>query len=557
MNTHAKKTQENKSQSVANAVSEMQRGGESTFQFIDNRPEASASLQEMVNKSPQVKKAAQLQAIANNYSAQQQHPFQKKASPEHSDKPNVQDGRKENNTGLPDNLKSGIENLSGMSLDDVKVHRNSDKPAQLQAHAFAQGTDIHLASGQEKHLPHKAWHVVQQAQERVKPTTSVNGMAVNDNQSLEKEADRMGAKAMQPKVQGEANRAVDNSVAQKKSNGRQGFGFVDNRPETVAQRKLKAMTNNNSQTKQPIQLPTVFDNYSAQNREIKDDNTLNHKRAIIQLPSYFNSSGNIPLQREIIGIDDSHIWSTEIARRVTEEKDPKVTLAVHRLHSINDKIRVSDYDTLRADILNGQYDSFLSRSELESPDEVKYDNETGAESAFVDPLFPNLKFYLNPKLTEEYQQDVYDVTGTGLKNPTTITREGFTYYGLDDNSRWTPQMTYEDGGVNEVLKLKLNKIARLNFGKNCHIVAENMKDAFSEQGHVSMVYEIYTEDAAEDGNHITVMGARVRNHYVNVFNGRVYDSSTGGHGMPLTAYLAGLQSNNEDRQLQHRLCTDN
>ena len=60
-----------------------------------------------------------------------------------------------NNTGLPDNLKTGVEQLSGMSLDDVKVHYNSDKPAQLQAHAYAQGTDIHLASGQENTCPMK------------------------------------------------------------------------------------------------------------------------------------------------------------------------------------------------------------------------------------------------------------------------------------------------------------------------------------------------------------------------------------------------------------------
>ncbi|MEQ9405972.1 MAG: DUF4157 domain-containing protein [Cyclobacteriaceae bacterium] len=78
--------------------------------------------------------------------------------------------RKPNNTGLPDNLKSGIENLSGHSMDDVKGHYNSSRPAQLQAHAFAQGNQIHLASGQEKHLPHEAWHVVQQKLGRVKPT---------------------------------------------------------------------------------------------------------------------------------------------------------------------------------------------------------------------------------------------------------------------------------------------------------------------------------------------------------------------------------------------------
>ncbi len=82
----------------------------------------------------------------------------------------VQRQAKPNNTGLPDNLKHGIESLSGTSMDSVKVHYNSSKPAQLNAHAYAQGTDIHLAPGQEKHLPHEAWHVVQQAQGRVKPT---------------------------------------------------------------------------------------------------------------------------------------------------------------------------------------------------------------------------------------------------------------------------------------------------------------------------------------------------------------------------------------------------
>jgi hypothetical protein len=101
-----------------------------------------------------------------------------------------------NNTGLPDNLKSGMENLSGMSLDHVKVHYNSAKPAAVQAHAYAQGSDIHLGSGQEKHLPHELGHVVQQAQGRVKPTTSIGGMAVNDNAGLESEADVMGAKAL-------------------------------------------------------------------------------------------------------------------------------------------------------------------------------------------------------------------------------------------------------------------------------------------------------------------------------------------------------------------------
>src|SRR6202012_3890208 len=105
--------------------------------------------------------------------------------------------KKANNTGLPDQLKSGVENLSGHSMDDVKVHYNSDKPSQLQAHAYAQGTDIHVAPGQEKHLPHEAWHVVQQKQGRVQPTMQMKeGVPVNDSPVLETEADVMGAKAL-------------------------------------------------------------------------------------------------------------------------------------------------------------------------------------------------------------------------------------------------------------------------------------------------------------------------------------------------------------------------
>ena len=103
-----------------------------------------------------------------------------------------------NDTGLPDNVKTNTEKLSGISLNDVKVHYNSDKPAQLHAHAYAQGTDIHVGPGQEQHVPHEAWHVVQQKQGRVNATKQMKGMVpVNDDAGLEKEADVMGAKAVQ------------------------------------------------------------------------------------------------------------------------------------------------------------------------------------------------------------------------------------------------------------------------------------------------------------------------------------------------------------------------
>ncbi|MEM9276790.1 MAG: hypothetical protein AAGA80_28205, partial [Cyanobacteria bacterium P01_F01_bin.143] len=80
MNTHADKTQENKSQSVANAISQKKGSGESTFKFVDNRPEAIAQrkLQEMANNSPQVAQLRAFQNIANIYSDCKQQTIQKK-----------------------------------------------------------------------------------------------------------------------------------------------------------------------------------------------------------------------------------------------------------------------------------------------------------------------------------------------------------------------------------------------------------------------------------------------------------------------------------------------
>ncbi|SMD14510.1 hypothetical protein [Pedobacter nyackensis] len=78
--------------------------------------------------------------------------------------------KKENNTGLPDNLKSGVENLSGYSLDNVP--------------------------GQERHLPHEAWHVAQQKQGRVQPTMQLKGkLNISDDAGLENEADHFGSVA--------------------------------------------------------------------------------------------------------------------------------------------------------------------------------------------------------------------------------------------------------------------------------------------------------------------------------------------------------------------------
>lgn len=140
-----------------------------------------------------------------------------------------------NKTGLPDALKAGVENLSGYSLDDVRVHYNSPKPAQLQALAYTQGSEIHVAPGQEQHLPHEAWHVVQQAQGRVRPTMQLKGVGVNDDTGLEQEADVMGKSVLQMRRSGQlkANATpTDHAVGERYS------AFADYHCQEVTQPKL-------------------------------------------------------------------------------------------------------------------------------------------------------------------------------------------------------------------------------------------------------------------------------------------------------------------------------
>jgi hypothetical protein len=119
-----------------------------------------------------------------------------------------------NRTGLPDALKAGVEALSGLAMDDVRVHRNSSAPATLGALAYTQGSDIHVGPGQERHLPHEAWHVVQQKQGRVAATLQMkSGLALNDDPALEREADAMGTRALTPEAGAAVTKAARSGTA--------------------------------------------------------------------------------------------------------------------------------------------------------------------------------------------------------------------------------------------------------------------------------------------------------------------------------------------------------
>ena len=184
---------------VARTIQQKQDGG-GALQFVDNRM-VNTLLQRVGLEDEEgfQMKTAQLQ------SDEEEDTLQGKFDPTVQRAEDDEEGlqmkadtvfqQKPNNTGLPDNLKAGVESLSGFSMDDVKVHYNSSQPATVQALAYTQGMDIHVAPGQERHLPHEAWHVAQQLAGRVEPTTEVGGMPLNDNIGLEHEADVMGARA--------------------------------------------------------------------------------------------------------------------------------------------------------------------------------------------------------------------------------------------------------------------------------------------------------------------------------------------------------------------------
>jgi len=161
-------------------------------------PKTAADSQRQISTAPVLPPA--MASNANYLSAMENYSYassaiQRRETP--AAQPGSRSGAEAGSTGLPGKLKSGVEALSGMSLDNVRVHYNSAQPARLHALAFTQGTDIFIAPGQERHLAHEAWHVVQQAQGRVKPTMQMKGGAqVNNDAGLEREADAMGARAM-------------------------------------------------------------------------------------------------------------------------------------------------------------------------------------------------------------------------------------------------------------------------------------------------------------------------------------------------------------------------
>lgn len=110
---------------------------------------------------------------------------------------------------MPKDVQAKMEGAFGADFSSVRVHEDASSEG-LGARAYTQGSDIHFAAGQyqpgssegQALLGHELAHVVQQSRGRVTTTGQVQGVALNDDPSLEREADVMGAKAARGEATG-------------------------------------------------------------------------------------------------------------------------------------------------------------------------------------------------------------------------------------------------------------------------------------------------------------------------------------------------------------------
>jgi len=101
---------------------------------------------------------------------------------------------------MPEEVRAKMERAFAVDFSAVRIHEGPRAEA-LGALAYTQGAEIHFAAGQyepgsprgQELLGHELAHVVQQTAGRVGATKQVMGVALNDDETLEAEADRLGA----------------------------------------------------------------------------------------------------------------------------------------------------------------------------------------------------------------------------------------------------------------------------------------------------------------------------------------------------------------------------
>lgn len=191
-------SQSEKSSQAAAARKEERAAGIAHIQ--DNRPTVAVQrkMSRFMRKGSSALQRKALNTPVQMMTKEEEEPLQSKSA-------NQSPVQRKTGNGLPAEVNSKLESTLGADFSGVNIHTNSGSAAQMNARAYTQGNDVHFAPGQfkpdtsegKKLIGHEFTHIVQQSQGRVKPTTKVNGMPVNDDRGLEGEADRIGDKVAQ------------------------------------------------------------------------------------------------------------------------------------------------------------------------------------------------------------------------------------------------------------------------------------------------------------------------------------------------------------------------
>jgi hypothetical protein len=119
----------------------------------------------------------------------------------------------DNATGMPGPVVDKMSRSFGADFSSVRVHENSPAAESMNARAFTQGSNIHFAPGQydpasqpgQELIGHELAHVVQQSSGRVAGGQAKgDGVEINSDVGLEREADEMGARAARGEAAGSA-----------------------------------------------------------------------------------------------------------------------------------------------------------------------------------------------------------------------------------------------------------------------------------------------------------------------------------------------------------------
>lgn len=125
------------------------------------------------------------------------------------------------------------------------------------------------------------------------------------------------------------SRAVANSVGQKKSNQKQGFGFSDNRPEAVTQRKLQEVTNSNPQAK-PLVKNTIQKPRTSQPIQrvgllrVLGGISMATLLAMMKYDSYVREENYTKKIKNIPGVSSEIFAQAEKAKQEGQEVDPNL-----------------------------------------------------------------------------------------------------------------------------------------------------------------------------------------------------------------------------------------